>query len=85
MKRRTFIAALGSAVAWPHVAQAQGERVQRIGVLLAGDEPITKRPGGAWRGISASIQALADLGWTDGRNVRIDLRWGGISLINSAA
>jgi hypothetical protein len=36
MKRRTFIAALGSAVAWPHVAQAQGERVQRIGVLPLG-------------------------------------------------
>jgi putative ABC transport system substrate-binding protein len=54
------------------VAQAQqGERVRRIGVLMPGDEndPDQKRA------LSAFMQALADLGWTDGRNVRIDLRW----------
>jgi putative ABC transport system substrate-binding protein len=47
--------------------------VRRIGVLMAGDEndPGTKRR------VSAFTQALADLGWTDGRNVRMDLRWGG--------
>ena len=73
MKRRTFIAGLGSAAAWPAVARAQqGERVRRIGVLMQLDEndPLAKAR------ISAFIQALTDLGWTDGRNVRIDLRWG---------
>jgi putative tryptophan/tyrosine transport system substrate-binding protein len=74
MKRREFIAGLGSAAAWPLAARAQqGDRVRRIGVLRAGDEkdPEQKRP------YSAFTQAIADLGWTDGRNVRIDLRWGG--------
>jgi putative ABC transport system substrate-binding protein len=73
MKRRDFIALLGSAAAWPLAAQAQqGDRARRIGVLTAGDEndPLYKR------GASAFIHALADLGWTDGRNVRIDFRWG---------
>jgi putative ABC transport system substrate-binding protein len=72
--RRTFIAGLGSAAAWPVVARAQqGDRVRRIGVLSAGNEndPLAKAR------ISAFTQALADLGWTDGRNVRMDLRWGG--------
>ena len=70
MKRRTFIAVLGSAAVCPVVARAQqGDRVRRIGMLLAGDEnPDAKAP------ISAFTQALADLGWTDGRNVRMDVR-----------
>jgi putative ABC transport system substrate-binding protein len=74
MRRREFIAGLGSAATWPLAARAQqAERVRRIGVLLAGDEndPVQKPR------LSAFTQALADLGWTDGRNVRIDLRWGG--------
>jgi putative ABC transport system substrate-binding protein len=74
MKRRTFIAGLGSAAAWPVVARAQqSDRVRRIGVLMAGDEndPVGKTF------VSAFAQALAGLGWTDGRNVRMDLRWGG--------
>jgi putative ABC transport system substrate-binding protein len=74
IRRRTFIAGLGSAVAWPVVAQAQqGDRVRRIGVLTSGDE---NDPDSKPR-LSAFAQALADLGWTDGRNVRMDLRWGG--------
>ena len=74
MKRRTFIAGLGSAAAWPLVARAQqGERVRRIGVLMSGDENDPE-----WKTrLSAFTQALAHLGWTDGRNVRMDLRWGG--------
>jgi putative tryptophan/tyrosine transport system substrate-binding protein len=74
MKRREFIAGLGAASAWPVVARAQqGERVRRIGVLIPFEEndPLAKTY------VSAFIQALAGFGWTDGRNVRIDLRWAG--------
>jgi putative ABC transport system substrate-binding protein len=74
MKRREFIAGLGSAAAWPVVARAQqGDRMRRIGVLMGGDEndPNQKTY------VSAFTQALTGLGWTDGRNVRMDLRWGG--------
>jgi putative ABC transport system substrate-binding protein len=74
MKRRSFITLLGGAAAWPLAARAQqGDRVRRIGVLTAGDEndPVRKTF------VSAFTQALAGLGWTDGRNVRIDLRWAG--------
>jgi putative ABC transport system substrate-binding protein len=74
MNRRAFIAGLGSAVAWPVVARAQqGEGVRRIGVLYPGveNDPAAKAR------IPVLTQALADLGWTVGRNVRMDLRWGG--------
>jgi putative ABC transport system substrate-binding protein len=74
MKRRDFITLLGGAAVWPLAARAQqGDRVRPIGVLMVGDEndPVYKPL------LSAFTQALADLGWTDGRNVRIDLRWGG--------
>jgi putative ABC transport system substrate-binding protein len=73
--RREFITLLGgAAAAWPLAARAQQpERMRRIGVLMAFDE---NDPEGKLR-YSAFTQALADLGWTDGRNVRIDLRWGG--------
>ena len=75
MKRRTFIAGLGSAAAWPVVARAQqqGDRVRRIGMLL----PYAEIDPGGKLVFSALTQALADLGWADGRNVRIDVRWGG--------
>jgi len=74
IKRRTFIAGLGSAAAWPLAARAQqGDRVRRIGVLLPGDE----NDPGAKAYLLAFTQALAGLGWTDGRNMRIDLRWTG--------
>jgi len=72
--RRDFITLLGGAAAWPLAARAQqGERVRRIGVLVPFDE---NDPEGKRR-VSAFIQALAELGWTNGRNVRMDLRWGG--------
>ena len=74
MKRREFIAGFGSAAAWPLAAQAQqGDRVRRIGVLMAPEE---NDPEGQLR-YSVFTQALAGLGWTDGRNLRMDLRWGG--------
>jgi putative tryptophan/tyrosine transport system substrate-binding protein len=74
VKRRTFIAGLGSAAAWPLAADAQqADRVRRIGVLMTYDE---NDPQGKTY-VSAFTQALADLGWSDGRNVRMDLRWPG--------
>jgi putative ABC transport system substrate-binding protein len=74
MKRREFITLLGGAAAWPLAARAQqGGRVRRIGVLMPGDENDPQQK----RRISAFTQTLAGLGWTDGRNVRIDIRWYG--------
>ena len=73
MMRREFIALLGgAAVAWPVAAQAQQERerVRRIGIFspVAADSP-------EGRGrLTAFLQGLQELGWTDGRNVRIDYR-----------
>jgi hypothetical protein len=72
MNRREFIAAFGGAAAWPLAAPAQqANRVRRIGVLTWGDEtdPEVKRR------LSAFTQALADLGWADGHNLLMDLRW----------
>jgi putative tryptophan/tyrosine transport system substrate-binding protein len=72
MRRREFIAALGSAAAWPIVARAQqGERVRRIGALIsfAGDDPEAQAR------LAAFVQGMQHLGWIDGRNVRIDTRW----------
>src|SRR6516162_5837146 len=74
LRRREFITFLGGAAVWPLAARAQqGDRVRRIGVLMPYDEndPLMKT------GFSALTQALASFGWTDGRNVRMDVRWGG--------
>ena len=72
--RRELIVTFGGAVAaWPLAARAQqSDRVRRIGVLIPGyeNDPAAKTI------VSAFSQALADLGWTEGRNVRMDLRWG---------
>jgi putative ABC transport system substrate-binding protein len=73
MRRRDFVTLVGGAAAWPLAARAQqGDRVRRIGVLMAGDEndPVQKTF------VSAFTRTLADLGWTDGGNVRMDVRWG---------
>src|SRR5262249_33394512 len=73
IRRRKFLATLlGAAAAWPLAARAQqGERMRRIGVLLAAtaDDPEYQPR------IAAFQQGLALLGWTDGRNVRVDTRW----------
>jgi putative ABC transport system substrate-binding protein len=74
IRRRRFIAGLGSAAAWPLAVRAQqSDRVRRISGLMSYDEndPVSKAR------TSAFTQAIAGLGWTDGRNVRIDLRWAG--------
>jgi putative ABC transport system substrate-binding protein len=72
IKRREFIAGLGSAAAWPLAVWAQqGDRIRRIGMLVPYDENVVKPR------VSAFTQALAGIGWTDGRNVRMDLRYAG--------
>ena len=72
MRRRAFITLIGGAVVWPLAARAQQpERVRRIGVIIEFDEndlEAKANPSGLTRG-------LAQLGWIDGRNVRIDIRW----------
>jgi putative tryptophan/tyrosine transport system substrate-binding protein len=74
MKRREFISLLGGAAAWPLAARAQQtERVRRIGVLTAATP--ADDPDGRAR-LSAFLQVLQQLGWTDGSNVRLDYRWG---------
>jgi putative tryptophan/tyrosine transport system substrate-binding protein len=75
VKRREFITLLGgAAAAWPLAARAQQQqpRMRRIGVLAAtaADDPQSQRR------MTALVQGLQQLGWTDGRNVLIETRWG---------
>ena len=73
MKRREFISLLGgAAAAWPLEARAQqAERMRRIGMLmnLTADDAESQARNAAF------LQGLGQLGWTDGRNVRIEYRW----------
>jgi putative ABC transport system substrate-binding protein len=74
LKRRDFVTLLGAAAAWPFAARAQqGERVRRVGVLinLTSDDPEAPAR------VAALAQGLGELGWTVGRNVMIEYRWGG--------
>ena len=74
MKRREFILALGgvAAATWPLAVRAQEhERVRRVGILLAAAADDVEFQ--AW--VGAFLQGLGQLGWTIGRNVRIDTRW----------
>src|SRR5437899_617207 len=72
MRRRAFLTLIGGAAGWPLAAPAQqGERMRRIGVLMyfaAGNAEGQAR-------LAALAQALKQLGWSDGRNLRIDTRW----------
>ena len=73
MKRREFMLAQGGAAGWPLVARAQQtDRVRRIGLLMntAADDPEAQTR------IAAFLQGLQQLGWIDGGNLRIDIRWG---------
>jgi putative ABC transport system substrate-binding protein len=73
MKRRDFIAGVGSAVAWPVVARAQNaDRARRIGMLIgiSGDDP------DAQLRYAAFLEELRKLGWTNGQNVQVEVRWG---------
>jgi ABC-type uncharacterized transport system substrate-binding protein len=73
MGRREFVALLGGAAAWPLAAQAQqGERIWRIGIITSfaeGDRASQPR-------LTAFRERLQQLGWTEGRNIRMDVRWG---------
>ena len=74
VRRREFIAALCGGVAWPLVARTQQrERMRRIGAFSPGvaDDPEYQARNAAF------LQGLGELGWSVGRNVRIDYRWGG--------
>ena len=69
MRRRDFISALGGAAAWPITARAQQpERMRRIGVLMGYPEAQSE--------FASFMDELRKLGWVDGRNLRIDTRWG---------
>jgi putative tryptophan/tyrosine transport system substrate-binding protein len=71
MRRRDFIAGLGGTAAWSVMGRAQQcERIRRVGVLMGFDENDLK----AKAFLSAFTQGLAELGWTDGRNVRMHVR-----------
>ena len=74
MRRREFIGLVGSvAAAWPVAASAQqSDRMRRVGLLSGGraDDPEIQAR------VTAFVQTLQQMGWTDGRNVRIDYRWG---------
>src|SRR5262245_11590074 len=72
MERREFIILLGGAAAWPNSVRAQQvDRARRIGVLMAFPESDSQ----GQNYIAAFRDGLQELGWTDGRNVRIDTRW----------
>src|SRR5262245_66630320 len=72
IRRREFITLLGGAAAWPFAGRAQqGERVRRVGVLSA-----TAETGEAQLRSAALRNRLNELGWIEGRNIRLDYRWG---------
>jgi ABC-type uncharacterized transport system substrate-binding protein len=82
MRRRDFIKAIiGSTAAWPLVARAQqGDRVRRLAVLMSVEE---SDPEGKAQ-LSGFTQTLAQLGWMEGRNLRMEVRWGGGGDVNRA-
>jgi putative tryptophan/tyrosine transport system substrate-binding protein len=72
MKRRNFITLLGGAAAWPVAARGQQPERMRLGVLVAYAESDPE----AQARIAAFRQGLRELGWTEGRNLRMELGWG---------
>ena len=71
MKRREFITLLGGAAAWPLAAHATPDAVRRIGVLMAHAE--SDQVGQGF--VATFKEELQKLGWTEGRNIRFDIRW----------
>src|SRR5215469_7322469 len=81
MKRREFIVLIGGAAAMPFAAQAQqNERIRRIGVLM----PYAKDNSEGQARVAAFLQELQRLGWTEGRNLQIEYRWGADDLRKAA-
>ena len=73
MRRRQFIAGLGGAAAWPVVARAQqGKPIPRVGVL----DGLAENDAEGKANLAGFFNGLQQLGWSDGRNVRFDVRWG---------
>jgi putative ABC transport system substrate-binding protein len=74
MKRREFITLLGGAAVCPLAARAQqqSQRIRRVGVLMA----VAESDADVRAGVAIFQQSLQELGWSDGRNIRIDYRWG---------
>jgi hypothetical protein len=72
MKRREFVTLLGGAAAWPLAARAQqGDRVRRVGVLLNAAETEVEYQGY----LAAFVQEMRRLGWSEGQNLQLDVRW----------
>jgi putative ABC transport system substrate-binding protein len=72
VKRREFITLLGGVTLWPLAASAQqSERMRRIGVLMRGSADDADEQAR----LTAFLQGLQEWGWSDGRNVHIDVRW----------
>jgi putative ABC transport system substrate-binding protein len=77
VKRRQFITLVGGVAAWPRVARAKAsQRMRHVGVLMntGADDPIGKRR------LAAFLQKLQQLGWSEGRNLRIETRWAGADI-----
>ena len=75
-RRREFITLLGGSAAWPFMARAQGDSVRRVGWLMSTGE----RDSESQLRLGAFREGLQKLGWAEGRNLRIDYRWGGGSI-----
>jgi putative ABC transport system substrate-binding protein len=83
MKRREVIALLGGVAVWPLAAQAQRERMRRVGMLL----PLAADDSESQRRVTSFVQGLQELGWIEGRNVHIVTRWtrGNVELMRKQA
>ena len=73
MKRREFITLVGGAAAWPLAARAQHERTRHVGMITAGSD---ENDPDAQANRLAFVHAMHQLGWVEGRNLRIDYFWG---------
>jgi len=74
MRRRDFINIIGGAAAWPLAARAQqGDRMRRLGILMAGAESDPQYQAD----VAVFREGLQKLGWVDGQNIRIEVRWAG--------
>jgi len=80
MRRREFFELVGGAVLSPLAARAEsGERMRRIGVLIGNSEG----DGQSTAGLASFRKGLEEFGWVEGRNLQIDVRWGGANWIGS--